>query len=452
MPLGVEVATREKQMLKKFLRFDTWTKLTVFYLWSSALLGKSSAYLGLFLGALLIFGVRVFWDRWYLALTRRTDPLNRFAWALFVSLIYGIAQTIYGVAFQGYPVVTTLQILVFNLCPIYLFLGIWVGSRHPQAVRKYIQFMAWLTVIYAPIYFLFLSHLNLTLTGILPGTGLDLLPNPGSGTVTLMGLLTLEPYLARFWLPIVVLVLMTIANQERSDWLGFGVCVVIWGKLSGRLSRVFAIFGCIFAVLLIAALLDVKLPPIPGRGGELSARGTLGRMAGAISPQLATEVSGNRADSQFYYGTVYWREHWWAAIRSEVSKEYKTMIFGMGYGYPLARLAGKEVEKEGTRSPHSIFYFTVSYSGIVGFAIFVWLAISVLLLLWRAHTVIGDTFGLLYFLYTLIGAFFGNLIETPQASIPMYLVLGMVIGPMLVHLDMVRRAARTAPAEVAELV
>src|ERR1700721_4811442 len=89
--------------------------------------------------------------------------------------------------------------------------------------------------------------------------------------------------------------------------------------------------------------------------------------------------------TQFHYVTVYWRKHWWAAIRSEVSKEYKTMIFGMGYGYPLGRLAGKEVEREGTRSPHSIFYFTVAYSGIVRFAIFVWLAISVLLLLLRTH-------------------------------------------------------------------
>src|SRR5271156_4959017 len=98
MPFGFEVATREKQMLKKYLSFDNWTKLTVFFLWISTLFGKASAYFGLFLGALLIFfGVRVFWDRWYLALTRRTDPLNRFAWALFVSLIYGVAQTIYGV-------------------------------------------------------------------------------------------------------------------------------------------------------------------------------------------------------------------------------------------------------------------------------------------------------------------------------------------------------------------
>src|ERR1700730_8918963 len=196
MPLGFEGATREKQMLKKFLSFDNWTKLTVFYLWSSQFLGKSSAYVGLLLGALLIFGVRVFWDRWYLALTRRTDPLNRFAWDLFVSLIYGIAQTIYGIAFQGYPVVITLQILVFNLGPIYLFLGIWVGSRHPQAVRQSIQVTAWLTMMYAAIYFLFLSRLNLTLTGILPGTGLDILPNPGSGTMTLLGLMTLEPHLA----------------------------------------------------------------------------------------------------------------------------------------------------------------------------------------------------------------------------------------------------------------
>ena len=50
----------------------------------------------------------------------------------------------------------------------------------------------------------------------------------------------------------------------------------------------------------------------------------------------------------------------------------------MGYGYPLAKLAGRDVEKEGTRSPHSIFYFTLAYSGIVGFAIFAWLEISVI--------------------------------------------------------------------------
>jgi hypothetical protein len=449
--VGFEVLTREKPMLKKFLSLDIWCKLVVLYLWGSLFLGKVSAYIGLAMGVAFLFSARVLWDRWYLALTRRRDPLNGVAWALMVSMIYGIAQVIHGVLL-GYPLFTALQILVFNVCPIYLFFGIWVGFRHPGTARKYIRFMAWLTVLYTPIYFLFLSKVNLTLTGILPGSGLDVLASPGSGTVPLLGLLTMEPLLARFWLPIVVLVCLTIANQERADWVGLGLCLLVWGKLSKQMGRILAIVGCIAGVLAIAALVDLKLPPIPGRGGELSARGTIARMAGAISPELAADVGGGAANARFYYGTVYWREHWWAAIRSEVSKDPKTMTFGLGYGYPLARLAGREVEKEGTRSPHSVFYFTYAYSGLVGFAIFCWLAVRIMLLLWQTYRVTGISFGIIYFLYSLIGAFFGNLIETPQAALPLYLVLGLLIGPMFLQGDPVYSAEEPMPAHVAELV
>jgi hypothetical protein len=247
-------------MLKKFLDLDNWSKLAVSYLWGSLFLGKVSAYIGLAVGAAFLFSPRVLWDRWYFALTRRRDPLNGVAWALLVSMTYGIAQVIHGVLL-GYSVFTALQILVFNICPFYLFLGIWVGYRHPGTVRKYIRFMAWLTLIYTPIYFLFLSKLKFTLTGVLPGTGLDILATAGSGTVPLLGLLTMEPYLATFWLPIVVLVCLTIANQERADWLGLGLCLLVWGKLSHRMGRLLAILGCIAGVLVIAALVDLKLPP-----------------------------------------------------------------------------------------------------------------------------------------------------------------------------------------------
>jgi hypothetical protein len=450
--VGFEVLNREEPMLKKFLSFDNWTKLVVFYMWSALFIGKVSAYVGLLLGALLIFSVRVFWDRWYVALTRRGDPMHGLSWALLVSLLYGIAQVIYGVSFLGHSLFTALQILVFNLGPVYVFLGIWVAVRHPLAVRTYIRFVTWWMVIYTPIYFLFLQHLNLTLNGVLPGTGLELLGNPGSGTLPLLGLLTLEPHLARFWLPIVVLILLTIANQERSDWLGLGICLMIWGKLSGKLGRVFGILGCVTAVLIIAAVIDLKLPPIAGRGGELSARGTIARMAGAISPELAVDVGGGRENSQFYYGTVYWREHWWAAIRSEVFKEPKTEIFGLGYGYPLAHLASRDVEKQGTRSPHSVFYFTLAYSGFVGVAIFFWLEICVVWLLWRVYKVSGETFGLMFAIYTLIGAFFGNVLETPQSGIPFYLLLGMAMGPIFLQTDKVYDDEQAAPAHVAELV
>jgi hypothetical protein len=452
MPVGFEYLTREEPMLKKFLSFDNWTKLVVLYFWSSPFVGKASVYAVLAVGGLLIFNARVLWDPWYLALTRRNDPLNRVAWAILVSLLYGIAEVIYGVWFQGYPLFTASQILIFNICPVYLFLGIWVGMRHPGAIRKYVRFMAWLAVIYAPIYFLFLKHLNLTLTGIIPGSSLDILSAPGSGSLTLLGLLTVERSLAQFWLPIVVLVCLTIGYQERADWLSLGLCLLVWGKITNRIGRVLAIAGCIFAVLLIASLIDLKLPPLPGRGGELSARGTLARIAGSISPEMATEFGDDAATARFEYGTVYWRKHWWAAIRNEVSKDYKTMLFGLGYGYPLGKLNSNGVEKEGVRSPHNIFYFTLAYSGIVGFAIFCWLAICVLLLQWRVFKVSGQTLGLIFFIYTLVGAFFGNLIETPQASIPLYLLIGMVTGPILLQTDQLYYDEQPVPAHVAEMV
>ena len=128
------------------------------------------------------------------------------------------------------------------------------------------------------------------------------------------------------------------------------------------------------------------------------------------------------------------------------------MVFGLGYGYPLAALAGRSVEKEGTRSPHSIFYFTVSYSGIVGFAIFCWLEFCVLHLLWRLFKVSGAAFGLIYLIYTLTGAFFGNGIETPQAAIPLYLLCGMAMGPIFLRTAQVYTEELPAPAPVAELV
>jgi uncharacterized membrane protein YbhN (UPF0104 family) len=80
------------------------------------------------------------------------------------------------------------------------------------------------------------------------------------------------------------------------------------------------------------------------------------------------------------------------------------------------------------------------------------LSVAIRILLWRTYQVTGVTFGLIYFVYSLIGAFFGNLIETPQAAIPLYLVLGILIGPMFLEMDSVYVAEQRAPVHVAELV
>jgi hypothetical protein len=439
-------------MISRFLKFDLWTKLAVMMMFLSFYLGKASVALVLGIGGLLVFSTRIVWNPWFLALTKDRDELHPFAWPLLVSVLYGIAQTINGIIFQGYDTAYAFKILLFNMSPVYMFFGAWVGKHHPGFMRGYIRVQAWQMVVYAPLYFLVLNKLNLSLGDA--DSGFTFLGNPGTGSVPLLGLLAYEPNLIQFWAPILVLACLTIANQERADWLGMGLALAVWGKLANRMSRVISIFSVIVLVLGVAALIDLKLPPIPGRGGELSARGTISRLAGSISPELAEDVSGTRGDAAFYYGTVYWRKQWWAAIREEVSKETRTEIYGFGYGYPLAKLAGADVVATGTRSPHSIFYFTLAYSGAVGVAIFFWLEFSVMRLLYRVYRVTGQIFGLAFFLYAFVGAFFGNYLETP-AGIIFYTTLGLCVGPMLLQQEQEKNAEHdqlTAPYEVAELV
>jgi hypothetical protein len=438
-------------MLRQLLRLDAWTKVVLFILIGLMFVGKAGVFVELAFGGLMVLSSRLLWDPWYNALTRRQGGLNVIGWPLLISLIYGFGQVVYGILL-GYKVLTAFEILLFNICPVYLFLGIWVGFRHPEIVRKYIRFMAWYVVIYTPLYYLFLNKLSIAASD--SDSGYAIIGNPGTGSIILLGLLAYEPNLVRFLVPILALTGLTIANQERADWLGLAFALTLWGKLSKRMGRVFSVVGILAAILVIAALIDLKLPPLPGRGGELSARGTLGRMAGSISQELATEVSGNRGDAAVYYGTVYWRKRWWSAIRQEVSADPLKLTFGMGYGYPLAHLAGKAVEQAGTRSPHSIFYFTLAYSGVVGVVIFFWLEICLIRLLYRVYKVTGQIFGLAYFVYAFLGAFFGNFLETP-AAINFYLLLGLCIGPMFLHLELEKRAEHIeleAPIDVVEVV
>jgi hypothetical protein len=57
----------------------------------------------------------------------------------------------------------------------------------------------------------------------------------------------------------------------------------------------------------------------------------------------------------------------------------------------------------------------------------------------------------MFAIYTIIGAFFGNVLETPQSGIPFYLLLGMAMGPIFLRPDKVYDE-QAVPAHVAELV
>jgi hypothetical protein len=393
---------------------DFWTKFAVFQLCGCWFIGKVFALIGGPLVGMLLFH-RSLTRSIYRALTRR-DQLSFVCWTLLVSIMYGICETIYGLL-QGYDPVTTFQILVFNFCPLYLFLGIWAGSRRPGFLQSFIKFTFWYGTVYTFLYFFVLRN---------QAGAEDAIGHPGSGMITFLAPFSFGFNMKVYWLPVLVATFNIIAAQIRADWVGLGIALAIWGVTARQMGRVFSVVGIVFGLLLFGFVFDVKIPGFSERGGEISARDTVGRAISSIDPELAAEYS---TESQTYAGTVHWRETWWKEIRETVAQSPASLVFGMGYGYPIADLVpylkGMEI-----RTPHSIFYFTLCYSGAIGVAIFFVLQASILNLHWRTYKATGETYGFITHIALLTSAFFGNLFEAPQSAITLYLLLGMSIGPL----------------------
>ena len=75
---------------------------------------------------------------------------------LLVSLAYGIFELIRGILL-GFPPLIAIENLVFNVYPIYLFLGIWLGSRRPELLLRFVQVFSICFCVYAPAYMCFSS-------------------------------------------------------------------------------------------------------------------------------------------------------------------------------------------------------------------------------------------------------------------------------------------------------
>jgi hypothetical protein len=393
-------------------RIDGWARFLVFLYYGFFFVGKYFSFLAGPLLLSLFFNRRIC-ERIYRALTR-TDPLTYMCWALLLSIMDGIWECVYGIL-AGYKPITAFEILVFNLCPIYIFLGMWTGLQRPTLLRTFVRFNAWFGAIYTVIYFGVLRHFNSDIVGA-----------PGSGSFVLLGLFCFEINLGAFWLPILCASFNMIAQQIRSDWAGFLVALAIWATATRRVGRVLAMIGIVALLLLFGFVFDIRMPGVEGRSTELSARDTIGRALSVFNPTLAREYS---TDAAIYAGTIQWREHWWKAIREEIFSSPKTTVFGMGYGYPLADLV-PYLKGSDLRTPHSIIYFALGYSGLLGVFIFVGLQLSMFALHWRNFRRNGEIYGLVLHAAILTGSLFGNLLEAPQMAIPCYLTFGMSLGPL----------------------
>ncbi len=419
----------------KFLKWDNWSKWVLFLLLGYAITGRSFSYLGippakLFIGdltlaAFIFLGPRKLFDRWIKALTTG-GPLGPFAWVLLASVGYGIFEVIRGIL-AGFSPITAIENLVFNIYPLYLFLGIWVGMRRPELLLKYFQLYAICFCVYAPAYFLFLHNVDIQMPG---SDGITVFGQAAGGGFIILALLCLDPKPSRFWLPMTMAGIALLAAQVRAEWLGMGFALMIWGVLARKMTRVAMISAGMLALLAIGFALDVNIPSPAERGGAISSREIVARGVSAVSPELARDLTGSE-NTSFYGGTIKWRQTWWRAIREHSNENYTMLLIGPGYGYLLRNLVNYLKDLGEIRTPHNVFFYALGYSGWAGVVLFFSLQATVGGLVWRVYRLTGQPFGLAFWAAALLSAFFGNVMETPSGAIPFYLTLGLIIGPTL---------------------
>jgi hypothetical protein len=349
---------------------------------------------------------------------------GQFAWSLLLSILYGMFEELYGL-FSGYPPLTALQNLVFNIYPVYFFLGLWVGTEHPTLYRKVIRCYAWMLAIYGPAYLLFLNHIKLTM----PGTDVPVFNQVGGGGFIILSLLALERKPSRYWLPMMLGAFMMLAIQEREEWISAAVAFSVWGLLERKMTKVLSVGALMLVLLMIGFIADVDLPGLAERGGRISSSEIAARGLSAISPELAKEYTSSK-NIGMYAGTITWRTRWWSAIWSSVHESLPKTFVGNGYGFPLKDLV-PYLKGMDLRTPHSIFFFALGYSGWIGVFLFLSLQASILGMLWRVYRLTGQSYGLAIWISTLTASLFGNSFESPMGSIPSYIGIGLIIGPVL---------------------
>lgn len=412
-----------------------WGPFVLLMLLGSSL-GRSFYYLGfppakIFIGDVvlgLFFVLRpkeslVAWTRFLV----RPGVFGAFSWIILLSLYYGLFQVIRGI-YAGYPAVVALENLVFNVYPLYFFLGLWVGAENPDLYRRVVRCWAWYLAIYGPVYLLFLQNNHLTMPG---ASDVPIFGQPGGGGLIILLLLALEPRPGRFWFPILVAAVMLLAIQVRAEWLSVAIGFTIWAVLDRRMNQLVLVGSLVAIVLTIGFVADVNLPSPAERGGSISSREIVARGLSAVDPEMAQEYTDSR-NTGFYAGTISWRTRWWRAIWDSVEESYSTRMIGNGYGFPLADLV-PYLRGEAIRTPHNIFFFALGYSGWIGVVLFFSLQGALAHLLWRVYKLTGESYGLAVWASSLVGACFGNMFETPAGAIPYYICMGLMIGPVLLR-------------------
>lgn len=392
--------------------------------------GRSFAYLGLpsanlfigdvILGLFLLFCAADVLRPWVDSLILPL-PFSQLFWTLLIFLSYGIVQAARGLSL-GYSPTVALQNLVFNVYPLYLFLGLWAAISMPDLLRTIVRLLAVFSAIYGIAFYLFLRHTSV----VVPGTDLDLIVTP-SGAMALIGLPCFERNLRRWWPVLCVSAFLVLASQVRAEWLALIIALAVRCVLTKEFQLL--LWGVVVVSILLVAgsLIDFDIPSPAGRGGSVSSSEIIARAIAPFDRETALNFSRKNADS--YAGTASWRTTWWKAIWSSVHQQPETIVAGHGYGFPLHDLV-PYLRHTDVRTPHNIFFYALGYSGWIGVLVFYGFQFALGAVMFRVWKATGQFFGIIIWITALVGAHFGNVLETPFGAIPFYLMAGMAAAEL----------------------
>jgi len=431
---------------------DNWGKVAVFLIVGYLSMTRSFAYLGLpwislYLGemtlaAFLFFGPRTEQGPW-LRVARHVRRLRRFEWLLLLLLCHGALEALRGIL-SGYPAFTAARDTAFNYYPLFLFLGIWVGLRDRDFLRRAARALAWWNGCYGLAYVLFLGHLSWTMPGT-SGASVDvpLFGQPYGSGMALLGLVAFEPRLRRVWHLIALNTLVMLWVQIRAEWVGFAVGALVFAWCTKRVKPLAIAAAAAVILLAVMYVANIDLPSPETRGGRISADSLVARAVAPFNKDLAAGLASKEDVAQFA-GNAEWRLVWWAMIWEQVHATTSNTLLGFGYGYPIGDLNPFIEAGEFIQTPHNSFFYALGFSGWIGVMLFGLLQIELLRLLWRGYRITCQPFGLMCWAALLFGSMFQDFFEAPFGAIPFYLLAGVALAPGLL-------SARVAPAGAAAL-
>jgi hypothetical protein len=252
---------------------------------------------------------------------------------------------------------------------------------------------------------------------------------PAGGGVALLGLIAMHFSLAKAWIPLLLNSFVLLGVQVRAEWLATVGSMAVWGWLTGRIGQITKIAAVVGGLLLVGAVIDFRIPAPMTRGGEVSARGVIGRAVAAVDQDLAAQITPRTAET--FASTVSWRTAWWRSLWKMVHESPTRAMFGPGYGYPIWYHHPEESWDNPLRTPHNVWMHCLAYTGWLGVAVAGVFFLAHGRVLWQVYRATGEVFGFCLWVLVMLWAPFDCYLDTPYGAIPFYLLTGLAAAPLL---------------------